>query len=108
MSAPGGHEFDHLVVARGPAVRIRRKVRGDAEDDYRWRTNPENARYDGEAVLQQTFDEFLQQVESDLAFGAPEMEFFAITDEVGRHIGNVMYYHADRYLGEAEFGLTLG
>ena len=108
MSAPGGHEFDHLVVARGPAVRIRRKVRGDAEDDYRWRTNPENARYDGEAVLQQTFDEFLQQVESELAFGAPEMEFFAITDEVGRHIGNVMYYHADSYLGEAEFGLTLG
>ncbi|MEO6398804.1 MAG: GNAT family N-acetyltransferase, partial [Tepidiformaceae bacterium] len=26
----------------------------------------------------------------------------------GRHIGNVMYYHADSYLGETEFGLTLG
>ena len=108
MTAPVGHEFDHLVVATGPAVRIRRKVREDAEDDYRWRTNPENARFDGETALQQNFEEFLRQVEADLAFGQPEMEFFAIIGEGGRHIGNVMYYHADSYLGEAEFGLTLG
>ncbi|MEP7215089.1 MAG: GNAT family N-acetyltransferase [Anaerolineaceae bacterium] len=108
MTAPGVQEFDHLVVAKGPSVRIRRKVRADAEDDYRWRTNPENARYDGETALQQSFEEFLRQVESELAFGRPEMELFAITDDSGRHIGNAMYYHADSYLGEAEFGLTLG
>lgn len=108
MTDPGGHEFDHLVVAKGRSVRIRRKVRADAEDDYRWRTNPENARYDGEIALQQSFEAFLRQVEAELAFGQPEMEFFAITDDGGRHMGNVMYYHADSYLGEAEFGLTLG
>lgn len=108
MTAAPPHEFDHLVVATGPSVRIRRKVRKDAEDDYGWRTNPDNARFDGEKALQQSFEEFLQQVESELAFGQPEMEFFAITDGDGRHVGNVMYYHADSYLGEAEFGLTLG
>ncbi|MEP6871027.1 MAG: GNAT family N-acetyltransferase [Anaerolineaceae bacterium] len=108
MTATTGHELDHLVVATGPSVRIRRKVRADADDDYRWRTNPENARYDGEPALQQSFEAFLQQVESELAFGRPEMELFTITDGSGRHIGNVMYYHADSFLGEAEFGLTLG
>lgn len=108
MNGASGREYDHLVVAAGPSVRIRRKIRQDAEDDYRWRTNPENAHFDGEPALQQSFAEFLQQVEAHLAFGRPEMELFAITDAGRRHIGNVMYYHADSYLGEAEFGLTLG
>ncbi|MEO6396877.1 MAG: hypothetical protein ABIP13_00260, partial [Tepidiformaceae bacterium] len=108
MTAATGAHYQHLVVASGPRVSIRRKLRDDAADDYRWRTNPANALYDGESALQQSFEAFLKQVESELAFGRPEMEFFSIIVEGGRHIGNVMYYHADSYLGETEFGLTLG
>lgn len=104
---PAG-EYDHLVVAAGSRVRIRRKVRRDAEDDFRWRSDPENARFDGQAPLQQTFAEFLQQLDADIAFGAPEKEFYSIIDEAGEHIGNVMYYHGDSLNGEAELGISLG
>jgi RimJ/RimL family protein N-acetyltransferase len=98
----------HLVVARGSRVAIRRKVREDAAEDYRWRTDADNARFDGAFALRQSFDEFLRQMESDLAFGPPEKEQFAIIDSGGEHIGNVMYYNADSYQGTAEFGISLG
>ena len=108
MTAPPMRDYGHLVVAAGPNVRIRRKVREDAEDDFRWRMDPENTRFDGNNPPQQSFAEFLQQLESDLAFGLPEKELFAIMDPDGRHVGNVMYYHADSLRGEAELGISLG
>jgi hypothetical protein len=33
---------------------------------------------------------------------------FAIEDEVGRHIGNVMYYNIDTARSEAEIGISIG
>lgn len=108
MTVSAVRDYDRLVIVRGPRVAIRRKVRQDAADDYRWRTDTENARFDGARTHRQTFDEFLQQLESDLAFGPPEKELFTIINADGEHIGNVMYYHADSYAGEAEFGISLG
>lgn len=108
MTAPAAREYPHLVIATGRNVQIRRKVTGDAEDDFRWRSDPENARFDGEAPMRQTFAQFLQQLEADLAFGQPEKELFAILDTKGAHIGNVMYYNAGATRAEAELGISIG
>ena len=108
MTTNASEDLARLIITTGPNVCLRRKTREDATQDYRWRTNPENARFDGQTPLQQTFDQFLRQLESDLAFGHAERETFAITTVEGRHIGNLMYYNADSIAGEAEFGINLG
>lgn len=108
MTIDAARDLGHLVIARGARIALRRKTRDDAADDYRWRTDAENARFDGAAALRQTFEQFLRQLESDLAFGPPEKEMFAIVTPDGEHLGNVMYYNADSYQGTAEFGISLG
>jgi RimJ/RimL family protein N-acetyltransferase len=100
--------LDHLVVAVSSRLRIRRKHLSDALDDFQWRRDPELARFDGTEPVSTTFTEFLQQLESDLAFRDPRREAFSLETPEATHIGNIMYYNAD-YRGEsAEFGICIG
>lgn len=99
---------ERLVVAQGPTVRIRRKVREDAIDEYTWRRDPENAKYNGMAPFSDGFTRFLQVFEYDLLVGHSDREQFAIETLTGAHIGSVMYYNADLSRDTAEFGISIG
>jgi [ribosomal protein S5]-alanine N-acetyltransferase len=99
---------ERLTVARGPSVRIRRKLREDAIDEYAWRRDPEHARFNGVQPFADGFTRFLQAFEYDLVVGHPDREQFAIETSGGAHIGSVMYYNADLSRDTAEFGMAIG
>ncbi len=99
---------ERLTVAQGPTVRIRYKVREDAIDEYAWRRDPDNARFNGLPPFGDGFTRFLQAFEYDLQVGHSDREQFAIETSGGAHIGSVMYYNADSVRDSAEFGMSLG
>ena len=99
---------ERLVVAQGLTVRIRRKVREDAIDEYTWRRDPENAKFNGMAPFGDGFTRFLQVFEYDLLIGHSDREQFAIETVGGAHIGSVMFYNADLSRDTAEFGISIG
>ncbi len=96
------------VVARGRCTIIRRKRLRDAVDEYRWRSDPELARFDASRPVQAPFENYGRNWEFDYRFTDMPGRSFAIEDEVGRHIGNVMYYNIDKSHGEAEIGISIG
>lgn len=95
-------------VARGVKTLLREKRLSDAEDDYRWRSEPELSRYDAAKPLSITYGEFLVFYQEELRSPSPYRRSFAIDDEAGKHIGNVMYYNIDTIHREAELGITIG
>jgi RimJ/RimL family protein N-acetyltransferase len=99
--------IDHLVVAAAQRVRIRRRVRDDAADEFRWRSDPELAKFDAAGAGPGTFDDFVAAVEYDLAFGRAGREAFALETPDGCHIGSVMYYNADPECAEIGISIAL-
>ena len=95
-------------VARGSSIILRRKRADDADADYRWRRDPELARYDAAAPLRIPFTDFAVSYQEDLRYPSPFRRVFAIEALNGDHIGNVMYYNIDERRGEAELGITIG
>lgn len=95
-------------VARGPRVLLRQKRQDDAQDDYRWRSQPELSRFDAAKPLSMSYEEFLALYEEELRSPSPYRRSLSIEDEAGRHIGNVMYYNIDAVHREAELGITIG
>ena len=95
-------------VAAGKLIRLRKKRLSDAEADYRWRRDPELARYDAAAPLRISFADFLVTYQEDLRYPSPFRRVYAIDSLDGTHIGNVMYYNIDERRGEAELGITIG
>jgi len=103
-----GSERPPVVVAETARARVRTKTRADAADDFAWRKDAEMQRYNGEPPSDATFEEYLVQFEFDLAFGHDRRKMFSIESRAdGRHIGNVMFYNADRRTGTVEFGMSL-
>lgn len=96
------------VVARGRRTVIRRKRAADAEDEYAWRSDPELARYDATPPVRASFRDYQRSWWFDLCFTDVARRSFAVEDEEGRHIGNVMYYNVDPQRGEAELGISIG
>jgi RimJ/RimL family protein N-acetyltransferase len=94
---------DTLVDAG--VLRIRLKRREDALDDFRWRRDPEVARFDGSEPLKSTFTDYLRQVEYDLSFVDPRRQVFSLDSPEGVHFGNIMYYNADG--DSAEIGVCV-
>jgi RimJ/RimL family protein N-acetyltransferase len=103
-----GQVREATVVAKGSGVRVRVKVPGDALDDYQWRRDPDIARYDAARPLTASFTEFLRQYEIDLGVVDRRRRLYALEDDHGTHIGNIMYYNADESFQTAEFGIVLG
>jgi [ribosomal protein S5]-alanine N-acetyltransferase len=95
-------------VAEGQLIRLRRKRMSDAENDYRWRCDPEMARFDAAAPLRAPFNDFLVTYREDVTYPSPFRRVYAIEALDGTHIGNVMYYNIDDARGEAELGITIG
>ncbi len=100
--------LDQLVLAAGPNVRIRFRARADAADEFRWRSDPETARYDGRDPNKEPFERFLDAFGYELAYGRNDREQFAIDTTDGQHIGTVMLYNVGRGGDSAELGISLG
>ena len=96
------------VVACGRRTVIRRKRIDEAAAEYRWRSDPEMARYDASRPVQVPFEDYRRNWAFDYRFTDMPGRSFAIEDENGRHIGNVMYYNIDKARGEAEIGISIG
>jgi RimJ/RimL family protein N-acetyltransferase len=96
------------VVARGRRTTVRRKRLADAADEYRWRSDPELAKFDASRPVSTPFDAYERNWSFDYRFTDMAGRSFAVEDENGRHIGNVMYYNLDAARGEAEIGISIG
>ena len=96
------------VVARGRRTVVRRKRVGDAADEYRWRSDPDLAQFDASRPVQAPYESYERNWSFDYRFTDMPGRSFAIEDEVGRHIGNVMYYNIDSARNEAEIGISIG
>ena len=96
------------VVARGRRAIVRRKRAGDAQDEYRWRSDQDLAQFDASRPVQAPYESYERNWTFDFRFTDISKRSFAIEDEQGRHIGNVMYYNIDAVRGEAEIGISIG
>lgn len=96
------------VVARGRRTVVRRKRLSDARDEYRWRTDAELAKFDASRPVQTGFESYERNWSFDYRFTDMAGRSFAVEDEGGRHIGNVMYYNIDHQRAEAEIGISIG
>ena len=95
-------------VARGVRAVLREKRLDDADDDFRWRSQPELSRYDAARPLSMDYEEFLALYREELQYPSQYRRSLAIEDVAGKHIGNVMYYNIDAVHHEAELGITIG
>jgi len=93
---------------RGRKVVLRPKRLSDAPNDYAWRSDEELARYDAAPPLRIPFQDFLTAWAEELRYPSPYRRLYAIEDEEGRHIGNIMYYNLDLSRGEVELGIAIG
>ncbi len=96
------------VVARGHLVVLRRKRTADIPDDYAWRRDPELARLDAATPTRMDLGEYARNWHFDMQFTDVPGRYFAIEDESGRRIGNIMYYNLDYQRREAEIGISIG
>lgn len=96
------------MVARGRITVIRRKRMRDARDEYRWRSDEELAQFDASRPVQSAFENYERNWSFDYRFTDMAGRSFAVEDESGRHIGNIMYYNIDHGRAEAEIGISIG
>jgi len=96
------------VVARGRRVILRRKRMVDIQEDYAWRSDEELTRLDASAPLRLSFSDYARNWNLDMRFTDTPTRYFAIEDEGGRRIGNVMFYNLNRSRAEAEVGISVG
>lgn len=96
------------MVARGRMTVVRRKRMRDARDEYRWRSDAELAEFDASRPVQSAFENYERNWSFDYRFTDMAGRSFAVEDERGRHIGNIMYYNIDHGRAEAEIGISIG
>lgn len=96
------------VVARGRKSVVRRKRMADAVDEYAWRSDAELARFDASSPVRIPFEDYQRNWSFDIRLTDTAGRSFAVEDEKGRHIGNIMYYNRDQGRREAELGISIG
>lgn len=96
------------VAVRGRKVILRRKRVSDGANDYAWRCDEELARFDAAPPLRTSFVNFQASLTAQQRYPDSGRRSYAIEDEGGCHIGNVMYYNLREEEGEAELGITIG
>ena len=93
---------------KGGRIILRDKRAGDAENDYRWRSDPELARLDAAIPLTMSFERFLKLSEDQMKYPTPGSHHYSIETLDGVFIGNCMYYDLDTVNREAELGIVIG
>ncbi len=96
------------VEIKGEKVILREKRLEDAENDYKWRSDPELATFDGVPPLRMSLNSYLSVFREELRYPSRRHRTLAIEDYDGRHIGNCMYYDIDEGASQAELGILIG
>ena len=105
MATPGGGPYSEL---HGGRVILRDKRPDDAENDYRWRSDPELARLDAAIPLTMSFERYLKLFGDQMKYPTPGSHHYSIDTLDGQFIGNCMYYDMDTVNLEAELGIVIG
>ena len=105
MAVPGGGPYSELYGGR---IILRDKRSNDAENDYRWRSDPELARLDAAIPLTMSFERYLKLFEDQMKYPTPGSHHYSIDTLDDRFIGNCMYYDMDTVNLEAELGIVIG
>ena len=105
MAVQGGAPEGGLKGAR---IILRDKRADDAENDYRWRSDPELARLDAAIPLTMSFERYLKLFEDQMKYPTPGSHHYSIESLDGLFIGNCMYYDLDTVNREAELGIVIG
>ena len=93
---------------QGGRIVLRDKKFEDAENDYRWRSDPELARLDAAIPLTMSFERYLKLFEDQMKYPTPGSHHYSIETLDGLFIGNCMYYDMDTVNREAELGIVIG
>jgi len=99
---------DPAPELKGARIILRDKQAGDAENDYRWRSDPELARLDAAIPLTMSFERYLKLFEDQMKYPTPGSHHYSIETLDGLFIGNCMYYDLDTVNREAELGIVIG
>jgi len=105
MAEAGDAPYARLQGAR---IVLRDKKFEDAENDYRWRSDPELARLDAAIPLTMSFERYLKLFEDQMKYPTPGSHHYSIETLDGHFIGNCMYYDMDTVNREAELGIVIG
>ena len=105
MDEAGDAPYARLQGAR---IVLRDKKFEDAENDYRWRSDPELARLDAAIPLTMSFERYLKLFEDQMKYPTPGSHHYSIETLDGLFIGNCMYYDMDTVNREAELGIVIG
>ena len=105
MAEVGDAPYARLQGAR---IVLRDKKFEDAENDYRWRSDPELARLDAAIPLTMSFERYLKLFEDQMKYPTPGSHHYSIETLDGLFIGNCMYYDMDTVNREAELGIVIG
>ena len=103
-----GAEAGPYSRLQGARIVLRDKRFEDAENDYRWRSDPELARLDAAIPLTMSFERYLKLFEDQLKYPTPGSHHYSIETNEGLFIGNCMYYDLDTVNREAELGIVIG
>ena len=93
---------------QGARIILRDKRADDAENDYRWRSDPELARLDAAIPLTMSFERYLKLFGDQMKYPTPGSHHYSIETRDGLFIGNCMYYDLDTVNREAELGIVIG
>ena len=96
------------TIVETARLRLRVKNIGDATNDFRWKCDPEIARYEGSLPLVQSYYVYLRRYANDLNVIGENRKTLAIDAKNGQQIGNIMYYNARNSVGDAELGIVIG
>ena len=96
-----------LRISAGIVV-LRSKKIEDAEQDYRWRADPELSHLDASEPITLPLKEYKYLHKQQLLSPVPDAIRFAIETVDGLHIGNCMCYDIDTFRKEAELGIMIG
>jgi RimJ/RimL family protein N-acetyltransferase len=95
-------------MIKGTKVKLRTKILSDAENDYRWQTDPELSDLDAVPPLNMSFPDYVEDYKDTLRHPSSYRHTLAVLTLDGTHIGNCVYYNIDRVMKEAEIGIMIG
>lgn len=95
------------MLSNGKII-LRQKILEDADNDYKWQSDPELAGLDAIKPLTISFKEYLAEYTNILSLPSPKRFQLAVETRDGVHIGNCACYNINYKSGEAEVGIMIG
>jgi RimJ/RimL family protein N-acetyltransferase len=93
---------------KGTKVIIRPKKPSDAENDYKWQTDPELSALDAMIPSEMSYYKFFREYVNWLRHPYEGRITFGVDTPEGKHIANCVYYNIDEINRETEIGIMIG